>query len=122
MKIAKQIPAWLLGLVFFGLGGVMYFLKLMPEQKLEGLPLDYMKVLGGTGYMTAIKVLELVGGLLLFFPRTRAVGLCIIVPIAVNIFFFEIFIAKAPGIGVVVLIVSIIAVYFEKDRFSHLWK
>ena len=114
MKIAKQIPAWLLGVLFFGLGGLMYFLKLMPEQKLEGLQLDYLKIMGSTGYMTTIKVLELVGGLLLFLPRTRVIGLCIVVPIAVNIFLYEILIAKDPGIGVAVLIVSIIAIYFEK--------
>jgi hypothetical protein len=40
MKIAKQIPAYLLGAVFT-LFGLAYFFKLMPEPKLEGthLPL-----------------------------------------------------------------------------------
>ncbi len=114
----KQIPVYLLAVVFFGLGGLGYFLKLLPEPKLEGLSLDYMKVLGGSGYMTAIKVLELIGGLLLFIPRTRAIGLCIIVPIAINIFFFEIFIAKEVGIGAALLALSAAAIYFNKERFA----
>lgn len=121
MKIAKLIPAYLLAVVFFGLGGIAYFLKLLPEPPLQGLSLDYMKVMGSSGYMNAIKVLELIGGLLLFFPRTRGIGYCIIVPIVINIFFYEIFIAKEIGIGIALIILSIVAIYFDKAKFASVW-
>jgi putative oxidoreductase len=119
MKIAKQIPAYLLG-ALFTVFGLMYFFKMMPEPKLEGLPLDYMKVMGASKYMDVIKALEVIGGILLLFPRTRGIGICIIVPIVVNIFLFEILIAKEPGIGIALLIVSALAIYFDKDRFGRI--
>lgn len=64
---------------------------------------------GPTGYMTFVKVLELVGGILVAIPRTRNFGLLILGPILVNILAFHVFITKGAGlfdpmlIGIVVL-------------------
>lgn len=116
----KQIPAYLLGLLFFGLGGIGYFFKLLPTP--ENLPTDvvnYMTLMEKTGYMKAIKAFELIGGLLLFFPKTRAAGLCIIVPIAINVLFYEVFIAKEAGIGIACVVLSILAIYFNKEKFAN---
>ncbi len=118
MKIAKQIPAYLLGAVFF-LFGLAYFFKLMPEPKIEGDPLAFMGVMS-KGYMTFVKVLEVGIGLLLLLPKTRALALILIAPITVNILCFELFIAKQPGIGVALVLVNIIGLYFNKEKYQQI--
>jgi uncharacterized membrane protein len=119
MQHVKQIPVYLLALVFivFGLNFFMNFMP-MPTEMPE-LQKKFMGVMAmESKYMTAIKVLEIIGGLLLLVPSLRGLALCIIVPIVVNIFFFEIFIAKAPGIGIALLVISALAIYFNKEKFA----
>ena len=120
MKIIKHVPAILLALVFFGFG-MAHFLHLMPTPPMTGDAATFGELLGKSGYMEFVKVLEVIGGLLLFFPRTRGIGICIIAPVVLNILCFEVFIDKKPGIGVALMIVTIIAIYFEKDRFKSIW-
>lgn len=119
MKIAKHIPAYLLAFVFV-VFGLMYFLKLMPVPPITGDQLSFMTLFGGSGYMTFIKVLEVVFGLLLIFPKTRALGLLLILPIVVNILCFEVFIAKQPGIGVALLIVNLVGIYFNREKYQSI--
>ncbi len=55
-----------------------------------------MAAFGPTGYMTFVKILELLGGLLVIVPKTRNFGLLILGPILVNILAFHVFIEKEP--------------------------
>jgi putative oxidoreductase len=119
MKIAKHIPAYLLAFVFV-VFGVMYFLKLMPVPPMTGDPLTFMTLFGGSGYMTLIKVLEVAFGVLLIFPKTRALGLLLILPIVGNILCFEVFIAKQPGIGVALVIVNLVGIYFNREKYQSI--
>jgi putative oxidoreductase len=117
MKIAKQIPAILLGLLF-AVFGVMYFLKMMPAPPdMKGDMATFMSLFGSTGYMTVIKVLEVAIGLLLLLPKTRALALLLIAPITVNILLFEVCIAKAPGIGVALVLVNAIGIYLNREKY-----
>lgn len=116
MKIAKQIPAILLALVFV-VFGIAYFLKLMPTPELQGDMLAFMNLFGSSGYMTIIKVLEVAIGLLLLLPKTRALALLLIAPITVNILLFEVCIAKAPGIGIALVVVNAIGIYLNRDKY-----
>jgi putative oxidoreductase len=116
MKIAKQIPAILLGLVFVGFG-IPYLLKLMPTPEMQGDMATFMSLFGSSGYMTVIKVLEVIIGLLLFLPKTRALGLLLIAPITVNILLFELCIAKAPGIGIALVLVNAIGIYLNREKY-----
>ena len=52
-----------------------------------------MSAFGPTGYMTFVKVLEMLGGILVAMPRTRNAGLLILGPIIVNILAFHLFVA-----------------------------
>jgi hypothetical protein len=54
----------------------------------------FMQALMPTGYMTFIKILELIGGILVAIPLTRNFGLLILGPIIVNILAFHTFIMK----------------------------
>lgn len=118
--ILQQIPAYLLGLVF-SVFGLAYFFKLIPSPEMQGDMLTYMNLMEPTGYMKVVKAFEVLGGLLLFVPRTRGIGLCIITPIVINILCFELLIAKMPGIGVILLIVNTIALFLAKDKFKSLF-
>ena len=119
MNIVKQIPAYLLGALFV-FGGVTYLFKFAPEQPMTGNPEIFMKLFGGSGYMTIIKMCELFFGLLVLIPKTRALGLILLAPIVVNILLFELYIAKSSGIGVALVVVNTLAIYLIKEKYSSI--
>jgi hypothetical protein len=47
-----------------------------------------------TGYLTFVKVLEVIGGVLVAIPLTRNFGLLVLGPIIINIIAFHAFITK----------------------------
>lgn len=84
---------------------VLFDLVQMPPPP-EGTPAAlFMGAFVPTGYMTFVKVLELLGGILLLIPRTRNFGLLVIGPILVNILAFHTFIMKGQGLADPMLIV-----------------
>ena len=96
MKIAVNIVGGLLGLLFVAFS-LMILLKLgpTPPSPPEGTPpAMFMGAMMPTGYMTFVKVLELIGGILVAIPRTRNFGLLVLGPIIVNILAFHVFILK----------------------------
>lgn len=120
MNIVKQIPAYLLGALFI-FGGASYLFKFAPEQPMTGDAETFMKLFASTGYMTVIKICELLFGILVLIPKTRALGLILIAPIVVNILIFELHIAKAPGIGVALVVVNALAIYLIKEKYSSIF-
>jgi putative oxidoreductase len=120
MKIVKQIPAILLGAMFI-FGGATHLFHFGPTPPpMTGDADTFMKLFGSTGYMTVVKICELLFGILILIPKTRALGLILIAPIAVNILIFELHIAKAPGIGVALVVVTAIAIYLNKEKYSSI--
>ena len=110
MKYAPAIAGLLLGLLFIASSVVVLFHLVQMPPPPDGTPAAlFMGALGPTGYMTFVKVLELLGGILVAIPRTRNFGLLILGPIIVNILAFHIFIMKGAMlldpmlIGIVVL-------------------
>lgn len=84
----------LIGLPFAGLG-IMYFVTEMPTP--EGLPeaaKQMSAVLVATKWMTVVKVLEVVGGLILLSGRFVPLGLVILVPVTVNIAIWDALVMK----------------------------
>jgi putative oxidoreductase len=120
MKIVKQIPAILLGAMFI-FGGATHLFKFGPTPPpMSGDPATFMTLFGGSGYMTTIKVCELLFGILVLIPKTRALGLILLAPIVVNILLFELHIAKAPGIGVALLAVTAVAIFLNKEKYASI--
>ena len=119
MNVVKQIPAYLLGALFI-FGGVIYLFKFAPAEPMMGDAETFMKLFASTGYMTVIKVCELLFGILILIPKTRALGLILIAPIVVNILIFELHISKAPGIGVALVVVNALAIYLIKEKYSSI--
>ena len=119
MQIAKQIPVYLLAFIFVA-GGAAFFLKMMPEQPMTGNAAKFMELFGPTGYMTFIKACEIIFGLMLILPKTRALGLILLAPIVVNILAFEVFVANQLGIGVALVALIALAIYFNKEKYQSI--
>ena len=83
----------LLGLLFvMSAVTVLFNLVKMPPPP-EGTPAAmFFGAFGPTGYLTFVKIFELVGGLIVMIPRLRNFGLLLLGPVIVNIVAFHIFI------------------------------
>jgi uncharacterized membrane protein YphA (DoxX/SURF4 family) len=101
MRFLPIVVGILLGLLFIA-SGLFVLLHSGPLPMPEGMPaaaVTFMGVLASTGYLTFVKVLEVVGGTLVAIPRTRNFGLLVLGPIIVNILAFNIFIMKGAGLA-----------------------
>ena len=112
MKFIPPIAGILLGLLFIMSASVVLF-GLAPTPELpEGSPAyAFFAAFMPTGYMTFIKVLELLGGILVAVPRTRNLGLLILGPIIVNIFAFHIFVAQDGILNPMLLGIAALAIF-----------
>ncbi|MBN8249353.1 MAG: hypothetical protein J0L84_18150 [Verrucomicrobia bacterium] len=113
MKYLAAIAGALLGLVFVASGIVVLF-KLAPMPPIpEGTPhAHFMAAFVPTGYLTFVKVLEVLGGLLVAIPRTRNLGLLVLGPILVNILAFHAFVTNIRDLLNPVLIVLVLLALF----------
>ena len=119
MKFNKHVPAAILAFLFL-FGGLSFFFPLVPVPPMTGNSLTFFNLLGTTGYMAVVKILEIIGGALIILPAKRALATVILAPISVNIFLFEVFMIGTPGIGVVLVALIGILIYQEKQKFMAL--
>jgi uncharacterized membrane protein YphA (DoxX/SURF4 family) len=124
MKIAAIIAGALLGFVFVA-SGLVVLLNMVPPQSPppEGsAAAGFFAAFGPTGYLTFVKVLEVLGGVLVAIPKTRRAGLLILGPIIINILAFHTFVMGGEGlfspalIGIVV--VTLFLVWVERAAFG----
>lgn len=112
MKYAPLIASILLGGLFIMSASVVLFgLAPTPELPKDTPIAAFMAAFGPTGYMTFVKVLELLAGLLLLVPKTRNIGLLILGPIIVNILAFHQFVAKDGILQPMLLGIAALAVF-----------
>ncbi|MDF1756217.1 MAG: hypothetical protein P1U89_25745 [Verrucomicrobiales bacterium] len=96
-KIAA-IAGGLLGLIFV-VFGLNFFLKFIPlTDSPDGAAAQFMGALYGSGYLSFVKVMEIAGGVLTAIPKTRNLGLIILVPIIVNIFAYKLFLQRGGAV------------------------
>ncbi len=72
------------------------------------------------GYMAVVKVLEIIFAIMLFANFKRPLVWLLLLPIVVNILLFEVFIAKQPGIGVVLLFLNFFMIYVNRNSYKGL--
>lgn len=112
MKIAANIAGAILGLLFitFSLIVLLNLVKMPPPP--EGTPVAFfMSAFVPTGYLTFVKVFELIGGVLVAIPRTRNIGLLVLGPIILNILAFHVFVAKDGLLDPVLICISVLALF-----------
>ncbi len=112
MKIVTNIAGGLLGLIFISFS-LIVLLKLapMPPPPEGSLAAMFMGAFVPTGYLTFVKIFELIGGCLVVIPRTRNFGLLVLGPIILNILAFHIFIMKGEGLMGPPLLVSLLGAF-----------
>jgi uncharacterized membrane protein YphA (DoxX/SURF4 family) len=126
MKIFTNIAGILLGLLFI-MAGVVVLFHIGPqgtppaEGSHEAL---FFTAFAGSGWMTFVKVLEIVGGLLTAIPKTRNFGLLILGPILVNILAFHIFIGKGAHLAdpmlIVICLLAAFLLWAGRGKFAQL--
>jgi hypothetical protein len=126
MKHAFTLAGALLGLLFvvFGLNFFLRFIPMPPGPPEGSPPALFMGALFPTGYLTFVKCLEILGGLLVAVPRTRNLGLLVLGPIIVNILCFHVFLMKGATLGdPVVITITLLALFLlwaERKAFGKL--
>ena len=124
-KILPNIAGIILGLLFV-MAAVVVLFKLMdaPPPEKGSAAESFMTALGPTGYMTFVKVLELVGGILVAIPKTRNYGLLVLGPILVNILAFHIFIMGGKTLAdpmlIVIVVLTLYLLWVGRKAFAGL--
>jgi Na+-driven multidrug efflux pump len=116
MKYVALIAGILLGLLFLAASvPVLLHMKMPEPTELPDLAIKFMDVFATSGWMMAVKVCECLGGLLVLVPRTRNLGLLILVPIILNIILVNLLImGSGPGILGLLVLPAILVIYERK--------
>lgn len=116
MTIIKQIPVLLLALIFL-VFGLNFFLHFLPMPPMDGDAGAFAGLLYKTNFLLVVKILEVALAILMVIKPTRALALILIAPIVVGILLFELLIAHAPGIGILLVVLNAIAIYQLKEKY-----
>jgi hypothetical protein len=119
MRWAALIARVLVGLPF-GVLGLAYFVPFLPMEQppLPDRAAAFAGALAATGYMTVVKVLEIVGGLLVLSGRYAPVGLVLVTPVAVNIALFDLLLVGKPALGVVLTVLCAFLIWYYRRHFA----
>ena len=125
MRYVPTVAGILLGLLFVASGLVVLLGLVQAPPPPEGTPMAmFMGAFGPTGYLTFVKVLEVIGGILVAIPRTRNFGLLILGPIIVNIIAFHAFITKGAGLFdpplVIIVLLATYLLWVGRKAFAGL--
>ena len=110
----------LVGLPFL-VFGLMFFFVTPPAPQFPELATGYVTALGKSGYMTVVKVLEVVGGALILSGRLVPLGLVLVTPVAVNIALFDLLLVGQPGLGVALTALCAFLIWAYRSHFAPLF-
>ena len=122
MKYAILALRVLLGLTFV-VFGLNHFLKFIPMENpsLPPAAANFASALGSSGYLNAVKVFEISGGVLLVTGILVPLGLVLLTPVLVNIVCFDVFLMQKPGLGMFLLAVAIYLIWAYRPYFQALF-
>ena len=88
-NIINLTAGCLLGLVYF-IFCMNFFLNFIPipPSDPESLASSFMSAMQLSGFLTIIKILEIIGAIFISLPKTRRFGLLIITPISINVILY----------------------------------
>ena len=118
------LSGFLLGLIFvaFGLNFFFHFLP-VPSPEEGSAAAAFMGAAYSSGLLTAVKLIEIIGGICVALPRTRNLGLLLLGPIVVNILLYQILLVGGSLLAPPVLLVILISAYLlwvERAAFAQL--
>ncbi len=118
-KILTVVSA-LLGLMMIN-GGLNKFLNYMPvpDNLPEPLIKDSMAMVEIEWLMPLIAVAEILGGLLVILPKTRALGVLVLFPVMVGILLTHIFVAP-DGLLIALLLWAVLIWIIYENREKYL--
>ena len=125
-KYPPIIAGIVLGLLFVMSAVVVLFNLVKAPPPPEGSPAAmFFGAFAPTGYLTFVKIFELVGGLVVMIPRLRNFGLLLLGPVIVNILAFNILIAGGfkDLLNPMILIMLVLALYLlwvGRKNFANL--
>lgn len=116
MKIVKLIAAILFGLMFIN-AGLNKFFNYMPMPELTQAQMDafgaFMKI---SWLMPLVGVIEIIGGILVISPKTRALGAIVILPVMAGILLHAITMDRS-GI-VIALVLTVLNLWMIFDNWK----
>jgi putative oxidoreductase len=121
MKIAVIIVRTLIGLLFL-FASVTYFLNLAPQPELTGNVKTFTEGIAASGYIMPLsKTFEFLCGLAFVGGKFVALAVVLIMPIAINILFINIFLMR-DGLPIVIpLFLGILFLaYANREKYQRL--
>lgn len=114
MKYLPNIAGVLLGIAFitFGLNHFLHFIPMGGGPPKGSPPAFFFAAIAPTGFLTFVKVIEILGGIVVAIPKTRNIGLLLLGPIVIGILAFNILIAGGAAVfQPPVIAVSVLSAY-----------
>lgn len=125
MKIIKFIICLLFGLMFIN-AGLNKCLNYMPMEKPTPEQMELFAAFEKIFWlMPLVGVVEIVGGLLFIFPKTRALGAIVILPVMVGIVIHVFTMDKSPmgmSIAGVLFLINLWMLIDNKEKYKALLK
>jgi len=125
MKIIKLIICLLFGLMFIN-AGLNKFLNYMPMEKPTPEQMELFAAFEKIFWlMPLVGAVEIVGGLLFIFPKTRALGAIVILPVMVGIVIHVFTMDKSPmgmSIAGVLFLINLWMIIDNKEKYRALLK
>lgn len=116
MKYLPLIANLLVGLTYtiFGLNGFFNFIPL-PEMNTDSAA--FVGVMMSSGFFSVIKVMQIVFGACILIGYQRPLMHLLLAPITVAIVLFELLIAKQPGIGILLALLTGYMFFVYREHF-----
>lgn len=123
MKIIKFILCLLFGLMFIN-AGLNKFFNYMPMEKPTPEQMKLFAAFGEISWlMPLVGTIEVLGGLLFIFPKTRALGAIVILPVMVGIVTHVFTMDKSPmgmSIAGILFLINIWILIDNRGKYKHL--
>ncbi|REC55962.1 DoxX family protein [Chryseobacterium piscium] len=125
MKIIKLIISLLFGLMFIN-AGLNKFLNYMPMEKPTPEQMELFAAFDKIFWLIPlVGTVEIIGGLLFIFPKTRALGAIVILPVMVGIVIHVFTMDQSPmgmSIAGVLFLINIWMIIDNKEKYRALLK
>jgi putative oxidoreductase len=120
MKKVFNVLYVLMGLLFIN-GGLNKFFNYMPppDNLPEPMVKDFMAIMEISWLMPLLGTGEILGGLLIIIPKTRALGALVLFPIVVGILLTHIFV-EPTGLPIALVIVALMGKLIYDNRVKYL--